>query len=160
MRVEMYASDWIFGLFASVIPLEQMGAFFTEFFIHKWHFFYQLILQILKTLEKELLQEDELWNILNQIKSQTFQNLAAIGPNGYSPGGAKRNRLVGVSQVSSPGTAEKKFVNSPTSSQQEPKSPTHVLISPRLKEEGRVLDLLRRIFFRKENTSSSDEELS
>jgi hypothetical protein len=28
MKVEMYASDWIFGLFASVIPLEKQNAFF------------------------------------------------------------------------------------------------------------------------------------
>jgi hypothetical protein len=51
----MYASDWIFGLFASVIPLEQMAFFFTHFYRHKWVFFYQLILSILKSLEKELL---------------------------------------------------------------------------------------------------------
>lgn len=55
LKVEMYASDWIFGLFASVIPLEQMGAFFSKFFKHRWIFFYQLILSILKSLEKELL---------------------------------------------------------------------------------------------------------
>ena len=61
----MYASDWIFGLFASVIPLEQMACFFTKFYRHRWLFFYQLILSILKYLEKELLQEDELWSILN-----------------------------------------------------------------------------------------------
>lgn len=65
----MYASDWIFGLFASVIPLEQMSHFFTQFYRHRWVFYYQLILSILKFLEKELLQEDELWNILNSIKS-------------------------------------------------------------------------------------------
>ena len=69
MKVEMYASEWIFGLFASVIPLEQMSNFFTYFFRYKWIFFYQLILSILKFLEKELLQEDELWSIINQIKS-------------------------------------------------------------------------------------------
>jgi len=65
----MYASDWIFGLFASVIPLEHMSGFFSRFFRHRWIFFYQLILSILKHLETQLLQEDELWNILNQIKS-------------------------------------------------------------------------------------------
>ena len=78
MKVEMYASDWIFGLFASVIPLEKMHQFFSKFYQYKWVFFYQLILSILKFLEKELLQEDELWNILNQIKAQTHHNTAAI----------------------------------------------------------------------------------
>ena len=72
----MYASDWIFGLFASVMPLEKINVFFTNFFENKWIFFYQLILSILKFLEQELLQEDELWNILNQIKSQTHHNTA------------------------------------------------------------------------------------
>ncbi len=51
----MYVSDWIFGLFASVIPLEQMALFFRQFYTHKWIFFYELILSILKQLEKELL---------------------------------------------------------------------------------------------------------
>lgn len=74
----MYASEWIFSLFASVIPLEKMSAFFSRFYQHKWIFFYKLILSILKQLEDELLQEDELWNILNQIKSQTHLNTAAI----------------------------------------------------------------------------------
>ncbi len=79
LRVEMYASDWIFALFASVIPLEHVGQFLGKFYRHRWIFFYQLILSVLKFLERELLQEDELWNILNQIKSQTFLNTAAIG---------------------------------------------------------------------------------
>ena len=79
MRVEMYASDWIFALFTSVIPLEHVGLFLSKFYRFRWIFFYQLILSVLKFLERELLQEDELWNILNQIKSQTFLNTAAIG---------------------------------------------------------------------------------
>ena len=78
LRVEMYASDWIFGLFASVIPLEKMSAFFHNFYQYKWIFFYQLILSILKFLEKELLEEDDLWSILNQIKSTTISNTSAI----------------------------------------------------------------------------------
>lgn len=61
----MYASEWIFGLFSSVIPLDKMNAFFTRFFSDKWIFFYKLILSILKFLEQELLQEDEIWSILD-----------------------------------------------------------------------------------------------
>lgn len=30
----------------------------------------------MKFLEKELLQEDELWGIINQIKTQTYHNTA------------------------------------------------------------------------------------
>jgi hypothetical protein len=76
MKVEMYASEWIFGLFASVIPLEKMSIFYTNFFQYKWVFFYRLILTILDFLKKDLLEENELWSIINQIKSQTHLNTA------------------------------------------------------------------------------------
>lgn len=88
----MYASDWIFGLFASVIPLEKMHGFFTRFFQFKWIFFYQLILSILKFLEKELLQEDELWSILNQIKSQTLTNTAISSSQSSANKSSKRKK--------------------------------------------------------------------
>ncbi len=48
IRANVYASEWIFGLFASVIPYDYMGDFFDKFFKHKWIFFYQLILSLLK----------------------------------------------------------------------------------------------------------------
>lgn len=40
IRANVYASEWIFGLFASVIPCDYMGEFFDHFFQHKWIFFY------------------------------------------------------------------------------------------------------------------------
>jgi hypothetical protein len=40
IKAEMYTSEWVFGLFSSVIPLEQMGDFFSCFFRDKWVFFY------------------------------------------------------------------------------------------------------------------------
>ena len=97
----MYASDWIFGLFASVIPLENMHAFLTRFFQDKWIFFYQLILTILKFLEKELLQEDELWSILNQIKSQTHTNTAIASSQSSANKSSKRKKRIesGISSV-------------------------------------------------------------
>lgn len=61
----MYASEWIFGLFASVIPLEEMGVFFDGFYRDKWIFFYKLILCILKLHESDLIQEDDLYCILH-----------------------------------------------------------------------------------------------
>jgi hypothetical protein len=73
----MYASDWIFGLFASVIPLEKMKIFFNIFFKRKWVFFYQMILSILRNLEQAILQEEELWEILNAIKSTTASSSSA-----------------------------------------------------------------------------------
>ncbi len=51
----MYASEWIIAIFSSVIPLEKIDAFYTQFFERKWFFFYEMILSILKFLEKELL---------------------------------------------------------------------------------------------------------
>jgi hypothetical protein len=61
----MYASEWIFGLFSSVVPLEMMGDFYQSFFSQKWIFFYKLVLTILKTHQKELLCEEELYSILH-----------------------------------------------------------------------------------------------
>ena len=51
-----------------------MGSFFTQFYTHKWIFFYKLILSILKSHEKDLLQEDELLSIITHIKSQNNNN--------------------------------------------------------------------------------------
>lgn len=47
---DMYASDWIFSLFCSVLPeqdTELTSAFFNLFFEYQWEFFYKLILTIL-----------------------------------------------------------------------------------------------------------------
>jgi hypothetical protein len=50
VQPEMYASDWIFSLFCSVLPENNSkvtASFFNQFFAHKWEFFYKLILSIL-----------------------------------------------------------------------------------------------------------------
>ena len=57
----VFASEWIFGLFASVIPCEFMGDFFDSFFKHKWIFFYQLILTLLKNHETEISDAEEFY---------------------------------------------------------------------------------------------------
>jgi hypothetical protein len=46
----MFASDWIFGLFASVVPLEDMKVFYDNFFEKKWVFFYSIVLSIIESL--------------------------------------------------------------------------------------------------------------
>ena len=66
----MYASEWIFGLFASVIPCEHMSLFLDKFFQHKWIFFYSLILTILRKHEDQILNEEDFYCILHQIKAQ------------------------------------------------------------------------------------------
>lgn len=65
IRGEMFAQEWIFGLFASVVPTELMGTFFDKFFTDQWVFFYQFILSILKEHEADLLVEDDLYSILH-----------------------------------------------------------------------------------------------
>ena len=68
IRASIYASEWIFGLFASVIPSSQITAFFDNFFEHRWHFFYGLVLTILKRHENEIHNEEDLYNLLRAIK--------------------------------------------------------------------------------------------
>lgn len=66
----VFASEWIFGLFASVIPCEYMGDFFDKFFQLKWVFFYQLILTLLKKHEKEIAVEEDFYHFMRQLKVQ------------------------------------------------------------------------------------------
>ena len=40
LQVEMYASDWIFGMYCSIIPLDKLAEFWTNFFERGWAFFY------------------------------------------------------------------------------------------------------------------------
>lgn len=63
----MYASDWIFGMFTSVLPENNSkitAKFFTCFFRYKWEFFYKLILSILEHLAPKLEREEDMFNIL------------------------------------------------------------------------------------------------
>lgn len=149
----MYASDWIFALFASVIPLEHVGQFLGKFYRHRWIFFYQLILSVLKFLERELLQEDELWNILNQIKSQTFLNTAAIG------GGAEAVKTkIQNSAFKSNSIEDDDFELLPTLNEQELGAQASSVEPKVPKKDSQVLAIFKRIFIRNNldsNQSSS-----
>lgn len=71
VRPEMYASDWIFSVFTSVLPeneTEVTAAFFNLFFQFKWEFFYKLILTILNHIKDKVLQFDDMMSILQQVK--------------------------------------------------------------------------------------------
>ena len=70
IRANVYASEWIFGLFASVIPCDHMGLFFDMFFKHKWIFFYQLILALLSKHEDRIVNEEDFYHFTRQIKVQ------------------------------------------------------------------------------------------
>jgi hypothetical protein len=59
-KSEMYASEWIFSLFTSILPeydSKVTSTFFTYFFKYKWEFFYKLVLSILNYLKEKLLGE-------------------------------------------------------------------------------------------------------
>ena len=71
VRPEMYASDWIFSLFSSVLPETQSkitSSFFTQFFKYKWEFFYKLVLSILEHIQDKLLEAEDMFSILQEIK--------------------------------------------------------------------------------------------
>jgi hypothetical protein len=69
VRVEMYASDWIFALYANVIPNTQVHLFLNEFFKHGWAFFYRFTMTFLKVLSSRILATDEIADIIDLIKA-------------------------------------------------------------------------------------------
>jgi len=68
VRVEMYASDWIFALFSNVIPTVKMDIFFDGFFSRGWIFFYKFTMTLLRILSPKILVADDLSDILDIIK--------------------------------------------------------------------------------------------
>lgn len=65
----MYASDWIFALYANIIPNSVMHNFLNEFFKHGWAFFYRFTLTFLKVLSSRILKADEISDIIDIIKA-------------------------------------------------------------------------------------------
>ena len=70
----MYASEWIFGLFASVIPTDQMHLFFDQFFKNRWLFFYQLVLSLLKQHATLISTEEDFYAFMHAIKTQSYRD--------------------------------------------------------------------------------------
>ena len=68
IKAELFASEWIFGLFSSVIPVDFMGLFFDEFFKRSWVFFYQLVLQLMHHHKQRILHEEDFYCIIHHIK--------------------------------------------------------------------------------------------
>ena len=71
VQPQMYASDWIFSLFSSVLPetnSKVTASFFTQFFKYKWEFFYKLVLSILQHISPKLFEAKDMFSILQQIK--------------------------------------------------------------------------------------------
>lgn len=69
VRVEMYASDWVFALYANIIPITVMHHFLNKFFKYGWAFFYRFTLTFLRLLSSRILQTDEISDIIDYIKS-------------------------------------------------------------------------------------------
>jgi hypothetical protein len=86
MTVGMFATDWILGLFASVISLDYMGRFYDHFFEERWMFFYKTVIVFLKDIQSELLQEEEMCDVL-----VTLKTLATPMRSDYSPVPAKKS---------------------------------------------------------------------
>ena len=68
LKANVYVSEWLIGMFASIIPSEHMVIFFDNFFKSGWLFFYQLVLSILKHHEKEIETEEDMYCLLRKIK--------------------------------------------------------------------------------------------
>lgn len=66
--VEMYASDWVICLFASVIPLSLYSDFLDQFLSEGWPYFYSVCLSLLQTFKLKILNEDDISGILFHIK--------------------------------------------------------------------------------------------
>lgn len=66
--VEMYATDWCFSLFGSVVPINELAPIYDKFFREGWIFFYKIVLIILKRLERVLLRQSETGEILSPLK--------------------------------------------------------------------------------------------
>lgn len=48
IKVEMFASDWIIGLFSNTIPLDKINKLYSLFFKEGWVVVYKIILLLLK----------------------------------------------------------------------------------------------------------------
>jgi len=64
----MYASDWVFALFANIIPVQQMNHFFDNFFEDGWSFFYKVTLTLMRLLQPRIMQTEEMSEVLDLIK--------------------------------------------------------------------------------------------
>jgi len=73
----MFSTDWILTLFAILIPAESHAVFMTNFLVEGWVYFYKLVLTFLQSIEKELLGEEEIGNVL-----MTLKDLAATPGRG------------------------------------------------------------------------------
>jgi hypothetical protein len=67
--VEMFATDWIFTLFSSIIPIDYMQYFYDKYFVEGWIFFYKFVLGMIKVFEVDILRANEMGDIIHPMKN-------------------------------------------------------------------------------------------
>ena len=65
---KMYATEWCFSLFGSVVPANEMVTVLDNFFKKGWIFFYKFVMFILTRLEERLLAANDLADIIMPLK--------------------------------------------------------------------------------------------
>jgi hypothetical protein len=68
VQCRMYATEWCLSLFGSVVPANEMVTVLDNFFQKGWIFFYKFVIYILKRLEKQLLNANDLADIIILLK--------------------------------------------------------------------------------------------
>lgn len=76
--VEMYASDWVICLFASLVPLHLYADFLDAFFARGWLYFYTVCLCLLRHFKRRLLEQDEIAGVLYHIKFKSLEKRAIV----------------------------------------------------------------------------------
>lgn len=68
INFEMFAAEWCFTLFGSVIPVGQMHHFMDNFLTSGWVYFYRFIIVLLECLEEKLLKANDFFEALYSLK--------------------------------------------------------------------------------------------
>jgi hypothetical protein len=68
INCEMYAAEWCFTLFGSVIPVREMINVLDGFFNEGWIFFYRMVIVLLQCLETRLLEARDPIELLSPLK--------------------------------------------------------------------------------------------
>ena len=68
MKIEIFATNWIFTLFTSTIPLDVIVYFFDCFFNESWVFFYKLVVHLLIWKKDKIMSINELSDMIETIK--------------------------------------------------------------------------------------------
>eukprot|EP00742_Colponemidia_sp_Colp-10_P005023 GILJ01005368.1.p1 GENE.GILJ01005368.1~~GILJ01005368.1.p1 ORF type:complete len:388 (+),score=28.74 GILJ01005368.1:122-1165(+) len=66
--IQMFATDWFFTLFTSMVPLTAVTLFMDDFFTRGWKSFFQLALTILSKLQSDLIQLDDVGAMVQLLK--------------------------------------------------------------------------------------------